>query len=112
MDEVPITGPEAKGKPRYLRVVVESQSAGEDGNSPAKVNVRVPLNLIRAGVKLTNLIPNRAKEQINGALRKEGIEFDIAQVNPENIEELIVHLSELTVDVDEAKNKVECFASR
>ena len=46
----------AKPRPKYLRVVVDSQDdGGHDG--PTKVNVRVPMQLLRAGVRLASLIP-------------------------------------------------------
>ena len=45
-----------KSRPKYLRVVVDSEDdGGHDG--PTKVNVRVPMQLLRAGVKLAGLLP-------------------------------------------------------
>ncbi len=41
-------------------------AADEDG--PTKVNVRVPMQLLRAGVKLTSIIPPRARDEVNAAL--------------------------------------------
>ena len=59
---------------KYLRVLVD---ANDEQEGPTKVNVRVPMQLLRAGVRLTGVIPDRAREQVNEALRKEGIPFDI-----------------------------------
>src|SRR6516164_3013939 len=70
---------------KYLRVVVDAP----DPDGAAKVNVRVPLQLLRAGVKLTAIIPPRAREQVNAALRKEGIDVDIAKLSPGDLEEII-----------------------
>lgn len=92
-------------RPRYLRVVVDAL----DKDGPAKVNVRVPIQLLRAGVRLGALIPHQAREQINVALAREGIPFDINQLKPENLEDLIEHLGELTVDVDAEGAKVRVF---
>ena len=50
--------------------------------APTKVNVRVPMQLLRAGVKLTGVIPTRARDEVNAALRKEGIGFDINNLSP------------------------------
>jgi hypothetical protein len=88
------------GKPRFIRVV----ATDEDHNGEARnVNVRVPVQLIRAGVRLANLIPAHARERVNVALQKEGVPIDLNQIKPENIEELIEHLSELTVDMEGGK---------
>jgi hypothetical protein len=93
--------------PKYLRVTVD---ANADESGPTKVNVRVPMALLRAGVRLTSLIPPAARDQVNAELAKNGVPFDIGQLKPENLEELISHLNDLTVDVDaqDAKVRVYC----
>ncbi|BFU44752.1 SHOCT-like domain-containing protein [Krasilnikovia sp. MM14-A1004] len=96
------------GRPRYLRIVVDEQQDGGDG--PKKVNIRVPFQLLRAGVRLASLIPNGAKDQINEALRKNGVPIDVTQLKPEDLDELVVHLADLTIDVEEKDTKVRIFA--
>ena len=91
---------------KYLRVIVESD---EGKNAPTKVNIRVPMQLLRAGVKLASLLPTQARNPINKALHENGFEFDISQIKPENLEELIENMQELSVDVDEEKSKVRIF---
>ena len=89
--------------PKYLRVVVEQEEDGE----PLKVNIRVPLQLLRAGVRLASLIPPRATQEIDTALAREGIAFNVAQLKPENLDELIDQLRDLTVDIDQQKDKLK-----
>ena len=91
--------------PKYLRVTVDALEHG----SPTKVNVRVPMALLRAGVRLTSLIPPAARDEVNRELAKNGVPFDIAQLKPENLDELISHLDDLTVDVDSSDAKVRVF---
>ncbi len=92
--------------PRYLRVLVE----GTQGDAAGKVNVRVPLNLIRAGVRLAALLPPGLHDQINKALKENGVELDVSKIKPENLEELVEHLGELTVDVEGARgDRVKVF---
>jgi len=92
---------------KYLRVLVESTE--KDG--PTTVNVRVPMQLLRAGVRLASLIPAQAHEQLDASLSKHGVPLTLSQIKPENLEELIDHLGDLTVDVDakEEKAKVRVF---
>jgi hypothetical protein len=76
------------------------------------VNVRVPMQLLRAGVRLAALIPQQAHEQLDSALSSHGIPLTLSQIKPENLEELIDHLEDLTVDVDGTegnKTKVRVF---
>jgi len=97
-----------KDRPKYLRVQVDSEDGGgHDG--PTKVNVRVPMQLLRAGVKLAYLIPTAALQKANLAMHEKGIPVDLTQIKPENLEDLVEQLSDLTVDVDQkdAENKVK-----
>ncbi len=100
----------SKPKPKYLRVVVDSQNT-HGYYKPVQVNIRVPMQLLRAGVKLASLIPAQAREQVNEAMRQKGVPFDISQIKPENLEELIDQLNDLTIDVDEnnSQHKVKVF---
>jgi len=99
----PVVG--AVKTPKYLRVLVEDN--GEEGG---KVNVRVPLNLIRAGVRLAALLPHGVYDQVNKALKENGVDVDVTQIKPENLEELVQHLNELQVDVEGGRGeKVRVF---
>ncbi len=89
-----------KAKPKYLRVEVDSQN-GHGHHGPRLVNIRVPMQLLRAGVKLASLIPPQARDHVNDAMRERGVPFDMSQIKPENLEELIDQLNDLTIDVDE-----------
>jgi len=94
-----------RGKPKYLRVVVDDRS----GEVPSKVNVRVPIQLLRAGVRLATLVPPRAIDRANDELERAGIGIDLSKLKPEQIEELIVHLDEMTIDVEDADSTVHVF---
>ena len=94
-------------RPKYLRVLVEAEDAGEDG--PVKVNVRVPMQLLRAGVRLAGLIPAQALDYVNEAMKEEGMAINLNQIKPENLEELVDQLNDLTVDVNQKNNKVRVF---
>ena len=96
----------ANGAPKYFRVEVDSREAGD---APTKVNVRIPMQLLRAGVRLSALIPSTARDEINVAMAKQGIAFDINQLKPENLEDLIEHLSDFSVDVDNEQAKVRVY---
>jgi len=88
-----------KGKAKYLRVTVLPNPEKEKSGDYDRVNIRVPMSLIRAGIKLTSLIPSEARDKVNLALHEKGIDFDARNMRPEDIEELIGALSDLEVDV-------------
>jgi hypothetical protein len=97
-----------KNKAKYLRVTITSnpstiddvKSIFKEDGPPEKVNVRVPMSLIRAGIKMKALIPPEAKDKINDALHEKGISFDIDSVKNEDIEELIEALGDMEVDIE------------
>jgi hypothetical protein len=95
------------GAARYLRVVVDTDEPADTG--PTKVNVRVPISLLRAGVRLASILPPQAREQINREMAKNGVPFDINQIKPENLEDLVDQLNDFQVDVDQEKTKVRVF---
>lgn len=81
------TGGGARKAPKYLRVVVDSA----DGD---KVNVRVPLSLIKTGIKLSALVPGNAADQISS----HGV--DLSNLSSLDGDELIEALNELQIDVE------------
>ncbi|MFV2114638.1 hypothetical protein ACFHW0_20200 [Micromonospora sp. LOL_025] len=98
-------GTRPKNRAKYLRVVVDTVENGE----PGRVNVRVPLQLLRAGVRLAALIPPQALGQANAELSKSGVPFDLTQLKPEQLEALVEHLDEMTVEVDQPDATVRVF---
>jgi hypothetical protein len=98
-----------KAGPRYLRVLVESPD-NFGGEGPSKVNIRVPLKLLRAGVRLAGLMPPWALDHANTALHKKGLDFDLKQIRPQDVEELIEQLHDVSVDVDQPDVKVHLFS--
>jgi len=83
----PAAAADQPSKPKYLRVLVDSS----DGD---KVNVRVPLALIRTGIQLTAVLPN----DVNEKLRGKGV--DLSNLSELDADELYEALRELHVDVD------------
>ena len=97
-DEQRLVGTETSGSrksgiPKYLRVVVDS--AGGD-----KVNIRVPLALIRTGIKLSTMLPSKASEK----MKEQGI--DLGELSELRGDELLKALEELKVDVDSSNGDV------
>ena len=90
----------AKSRSKYLRVLVEADESMTGMKGPTTVNIRVPMQLLRAGVRLASLIPKQAHDHLDEALNRHGVPLTLSQIKPENLEELIDHLDDLTVDVD------------
>jgi polyhydroxyalkanoate synthesis regulator phasin len=105
VDESPAEGEARRKAPKYLRVLVDERAEGEQ----ARVNVRIPLQLLRAGVRLASLIPPSALNQANDQLARSGVPIDLTQLKPEHIEDLIEHLADMSIEVEEATANVHVF---
>jgi hypothetical protein len=93
------------GARKYLRIQVEP----DQGSGGDRVNVRVPMKLIRAGLKLAAFLPHDAQSKVNSALQEKGMDLDLSKLTPEDLEELVANLDDLTVDV-EGKQKVRIYS--
>jgi hypothetical protein len=106
-------GPASKSNHKYLRVTIvpgEEQREWEHKERPDRVNVRVPMSLVRAGIKLTSLIPPEALEKTNKALHEKGINFDVRDIKPEDIENIIDALGDSEIDIEGAHGeKIKVF---
>lgn len=91
--------------PKYLHVLVE----GETDGKPNRVNVRVPIELIRAGMRLAALLPTVAHEPVNRALQESGIAIDISKLSTEDLTAWVSQLHEVQMEVDTGTDKVRIY---
>jgi len=82
--------------PKYLYVKVLAANGDN-------VDVKIPIVLVRSGLKLTSLIPPLAMDKINDTMSEHGMSVDFNNFKPEDIDELIGGLRDMEVNVD-AKN--------
>ena len=87
---------------RYLRITIDS-----DGDE--HVDVRVPLALLKAGVKLHNLLPDQAAQGINKTMERNGIDVDIHNLQTEDLDQLIDALSDIEVNIQDGDDKVRVY---
>ena len=91
--------------PKFLYVKV----AAANGDN---VDVKIPLALVRSGLKLTSLIPPQAMEQLNESMSEHGMSIDFNNLRPEDIDDLIEALRETEVNVDSANgDKVRVYCA-
>lgn len=96
--------PLIKALPKYLFVKVNSA----DGDN---LDVKIPVALIRSGLKLTSLIPPQAMEQLSGSMAEHGMSIDFTNLKPEDIDDIVEALREMEVSVDSANgDKVRVYA--
>jgi hypothetical protein len=98
-------GPLLEALPKFLYVKVNS----ENGDT---VDVKIPIALVRSGLKLTSLIPPQAMDQINSSMSEQGMSIDFSNLKPEDIDELVEALREMEISVDSANgDKVRVYTA-
>ncbi len=93
-----------KAKPKYLCVLVEPKIPGKD-----RVNIKIPLLLVKAGAKLGAMMPNGTQSKISGALKEKGIDIDLNKMDSETIDAFVEALTETSIDVDDTKEVVRIY---
>ncbi len=97
--------PTVKRKMKCLKIEVKPKG----DNKKEKVNITIPLQVIRAGIKLGAVLPSGAKDKVNEALREKGISLDVNELKGDSIEGILESLSEMSIDVDDDDESVRIF---
>ena len=88
---------EKKTEPaRFFRILVNKPP--RDGKRGENVNIKVPMTVVRGGLRLGALFPGflaRKKVQLGN-----GTELDLSKVTYQDLEAMIKDIGEVTVDVD------------
>ncbi len=87
-------------EPKFLRILVNS--AGKDGRPPDQVNIRIPLGIIKAGMKIGSVMPDSAKEKITRKLGEKGIDLDMNNLDSNSLGKLLMALKEMKIEVNDA----------
>ncbi|AEM85141.1 SHOCT-like domain-containing protein [Streptomyces violaceusniger] len=103
----PGTTSRPKARAKYLRVVMDAED--DTGGGPTRLNVRIPLQLLRAGVRLTTLLPPAAIAKVNAELDRAGVPIDLAELKPQHLDDLIDHLDDVIVDLDDPGSKMQVY---
>jgi len=100
----------ADAAPRFMRIEIHRASATDTWSGlprPEKnVNIRIPMSLVRSGMRLGAIIPGGAGDLITKVLRQRGVAIDLSKVDPVDLANALKDLGELSVDVDQGKAQV------
>jgi len=108
------TGTSEAPSPRYLRVTItKTRSWPEDGEHARRtwmwpgymggrsreVTIRVPVALVRNGMRLGAMIPGLAGSGLQARLRERGLDVEFSKIDAETIERLVEEFGEMNIDV-------------
>ena len=94
-------------KPKFFHIHVQE---GPDGdNVRENVDIKIPIMLLKAGVKLGSVVPSSARNKFNARLIDKGLNFDLNNLDGKHLDELIQALTETSIDVVSGKEKVRIY---
>jgi len=93
--------------PKFLRI--EVRKSARDRHPEKTVNIRVPISLVRGGMRLGALVPG-AGERIQDAFKERGVDVDWSKLDHAELASVLKDLGELTVDVDDGNAQVKITA--
>ena len=84
---------------RWVRLTIDKSAM--NGRPPKQVSIRVPMALVRSGLKFGAMFPKF--DPVRKHLRDHGIDADFSKIDLAEIEAMLTNLNESTIDVDGGK---------
>src|SRR5262249_59251703 len=81
----------ATSNKRYVRITVHKLST--DGRREEDVNLRVPINLVKSGVRLAGLIPGFPGDEVSAWFRGRGVDLDWSKLDGPPSQPLLAKLA-------------------
>ena len=91
-------------KRRWVRIAVHKP--GHSGVRERDVNIRVPIAIVKSGMRLGALIPGMAGEQVSARLRERGLDLDFSKLDAAAIDEVLKELGDANIEIDAGKAQV------
>jgi len=94
-------------KPKFLCVKVNCEPGSHHRHE--NVDIKIPVMLLKAGVKLGSLLPEESRSKFKSHMAEKGLNFDLSQLDSKNIDAFLQALSESAIDIDADKEKVRIY---
>jgi hypothetical protein len=94
----------APKKPRFIRIAVHKPARGKD--APEDVTIRVPLPMIKGGMRLGALLPGFMGEKLTARMREKGLDLDFSKLDPAALEAIFGEMNDGAIDVESGEKRV------
>ena len=93
-----------KPKAQWLRIAIHK--TGKDGHRDKDVNIRVPIAIVKSGLRLGALIPGLAGDQVAARMREKGLDVDFTKLDAAAIDSVLKSLDDTHIDIDDGRAQV------
>jgi len=91
-------------KPRYVRITVHKPA--HDARREKDVQIRVPIAVVKSGMRLGALIPGFPGDAVSARLREKGLDVDFSKLDGGALDAVLKELGETNIEVDSGKAQV------
>jgi hypothetical protein len=91
-------------QPRWVRIAVHK--AARDGHKDKDVNIRVPIAIVKSGMRLGALIPGLAGDQVAAKMRERGLDVDFSKLDAVAIDAILKELGDTNIEIDSGRAHV------
>jgi hypothetical protein len=90
--------------PRFVRIAVHQ--AAKEGKRDKDVNIRVPIAIVRSGMRLGAMIPGLAGDQFTARMRERGLDVDFSKLDGPAIEAVLKELANANIEIEDGRSQV------
>ena len=101
---------------RWIRINIQ-KSASDEGHKAKNVNIRVPIAIVKGGMRLGAIIGTFAGEKAARRMKAQGLDIDLAkvssdlsQMNGPQFDEFLRSLNDTNIEIDDGKATVRITA--
>lgn len=98
-----------KRNPKFLHVKVEAKPGSNSRHK--NVDIKIPIMLLKAGVKLGSIMPDKVKGAFVSKLSEKGLNINLKDLDSGSIDTLIQALTESSIDIDEDDETVRIYCA-
>ena len=91
-------------QPRWLRINVHKTA--KEGKHDKDVNIRVPIAIVKSGMRIGALIPGLAGDQFAARMREKGLDVDFSKLDAATVETMLKELGDTNIEIDNGKAQV------
>jgi hypothetical protein len=87
-------------------VLIHVHQTAKEGKHDKDVNIRVPISVIKSGMRLGALIPGLAGDQVASRLREKGLDVDFSKLDAASIDTVLRALGETNIEIESGRAQV------
>ena len=103
---------DGRARARWIRINIQ-KPANDAGQNAKNVNIRVPIAIVKGGMRLGAIIGTFAGEKAARRMKAEGLDIDLAkissdlsQMNGPEFDEFLGSLNDTNIEIDDGKSQV------